>query len=273
MSSKPHILLCNDDGIHAPGLYHLWRALRTIADITIVAPSTEQSGKSVSNTFFHPLQIEKVRWEENTPAHAVNGTPADCIKMALSVILKSPPDLIVSGINAGSNAGRNVLYSGTVGAVIEGTMRGVKGVAVSCLNFDTPRFEVAEKYIALVIQYVLKTPFPKGTFLNVNFPDAEEIEGFKFARQGNSYCLEDPDTRTHPTGRTYYWLGGKHVTLEEHQDSDIKLLSQGYMTAVPIHIADLTDKHLLASHRDSFEKLFQKSPKKAECFSGTCCSL
>lgn len=114
MANKPRILLTNDDGISAPGLKHLWQALSDIADLSIIAPATEKSGVGLSITIREPLQIQSVDWEKGTPAWKVNGTPADCVRLGLSVILKDRPDLIVSGINRGANSGRNVLYSGTI---------------------------------------------------------------------------------------------------------------------------------------------------------------
>ena len=125
MSKNFRILIINDDGIHAPGLIHLWKALVDLADVTIIAPAIEQSGVGLGITLRSPLHIESVAWNKGTPAWKISGTPADCVKMALSVILKTPPDLIVSGINRGSNSGRNVLYSGTVGGVIEGVLRNI----------------------------------------------------------------------------------------------------------------------------------------------------
>ena len=238
------LLLINDDGIHAQGLRHLWNSLADHFDITIAAPAIEQSGVGLAITLRKPLHIENVPWEKETSAWKISGTPADCVKLALKVILKEPPDLIVSGINRGSNSGRNVLYSGTVGGVIEGVLRNIPGVAFSCSNFDNPEYHEAEKHILSVVNYLLEHPMPKGTFLNVNFPDhGGEIKGFKLARQGRGYWIDSPDERLHPEGRPYYWLGGKWNFHDEEEDSDVYFLNQGYMAAVPIHIDELTDHH------------------------------
>lgn len=256
MNNKIQILITNDDGIEAKGLWHLWQALADFAELTIVAPSTEKSGVGVGLTLRDPLTIRSVRWDKNTPAWKVNGTPADCVRLAISVILKQKPDLIVSGINRGSNAGRNVLYSGTIGGVIEGALRGVPGVAFSCEQFDDPQYHLAEKHVQSIVRHIIKNPLSKGTILNVNFPDANEIRGVKLARQGKGYWIEDPQQRMHPDGDLYYWHGGKWHDHEEHEESDVALLKQGYAAAVPIHIDELTDHHFLNQNKDLFDQLF-----------------
>lgn len=257
MKKRPYILLTNDDGIKAPGLKHLWRGLSQIADLSIVAPAVEQSGAGVGITTRTPIHIEEVEWSEETLAWSVTGTPADCVKMAVSVLLERVPDLIVSGINRGSNAGRNVLFSGTVGGAIEGVLRGIPGIAVSSSDLIQPNFEVAEKHVAKIVQYLLEAPLQAGTLLNVNFPSGfPDVKGFRFARQGRGYWVESPDARQHPHGSTYYWLGGRHAEFEEEADSDTALLLQGYATAVPVHVNELTDHLMLKQHKEGFEKYF-----------------
>ena len=258
MDKKPHLLIINDDGIHAPGIKSLWKSLVELYTVTIIAPAIEQSGVGLAITLRKPLHIEKVSWEKDTIAWKVTGTPADCVKMALSVILDSPPDLIVSGINRGDNSGRNVLYSGTVGGVIEGTLRNVPGVAFSCADFDNPQFHVAERYVPQIVKYLLEHPMPKGTFLNVNFPDHPDgIRGMKLARQGRGYWMENPDQRIHPEGRPYYWLGGKWGHQDENDESDVALLKKGFITAVPIHVEELTNHDLLNSRKAHFEDIIR----------------
>lgn len=258
MTNRPKILVVNDDGIDAPGLYHLWKGLKDYADLTIVAPHTERSGAGLSHTLTKPLHIRPVRWEEDASAWSVSGTPADCVKIALHEILKEKPDLIVSGINRGSNAGRTVLHSGTVGAVIEGTIRNVPGIAFSCFDFHESFYEQAEKYIYPVVKHFLEQPLPSGTLINVNFPKRihQKLKGFKMARQGKSHWIDNPDRRKHPEGSTYFWLGGKWNECDEHEESDVALLEQGYMTAVPIHVNEMTDLDLLGKHKNTFEDLF-----------------
>ncbi len=256
---KPHILITNDDGIQTPGIYHLWNALKDFYNVTITAPAHEQSGVGLCVSCHTPLNLVKVNWPLEARAYSVNGTPADCVKLALAYVMESPPDLIVSGINRGANSGRNVLYSGTVGGVIEGVMHDIPGIAFSCYDFENPNYAEAERHILKVVRHVLDHPMPEGTFLNVNFPSSSHgpIKGFKFTRQGKQYWGENPDKRKHPgMEREYYWIGVKLKEYLEHQDSDVAWLQKGYMTAVPIHVGELTDHEHLADKRDHFENQF-----------------
>ncbi len=257
MIKRPFILVTNDDGVYAPGIKHLWQVLSESADICVVAPASEQSAVSLSITIRHPLRIEKIEWPfAEANVWSVNGTPADCVKLALNVILPQVPQLIVSGINRGSNAGRNVLYSGTVAAVIEGVMHHIPGIALSVVDYFNPDYEKVKSYIPTVIDYLLRHPLPKGTFLNVNFPTHTEtgIKGIRFAKQGKEYWAENPEQREHPAECSpYYWLGSKLAQFDEDPDSDIVLLREGYATAVPIHIGDLTHHPSIKEYRNKFE--------------------
>lgn len=256
---KPHILITNDDGIDAPGIKHLWRALHDKAHLTIVAPDREQSGKGLSITVRQPLIAKSVPWEKETPAWKVEGSPADCVKLATSVLVSQPIDLIVSGINLGSNHGRNVLYSGTVGATIEGALRGIPGIAFSCCSFLNPLFHVASKFVPGIVDYVLNNPLDPHTLLNVNFPTLpeEKIQGLRLARQGKQYWADEVSERNHPVdGSPYYWMGCKLNDFEEHEESDVVLLEQGYITAVPINVADFTDYQQLKKNKESFAAIF-----------------
>ena len=252
---KPKILLINDDGIEAVGLRSLYEALLPFAELSIVAPSEEQSGVGLSVTLRSPLRIDAVKWEKKTPAWKVNGTPADCVRLALNLIFSEPPDLIVSGINKGSNAGRNVLYSGTVGGVIEGVHRGVPGLAVSCEEYFHPDYEATKPYIRSIVKCLLKTPLAKGSLLNVNFPAAGPIQGLKLTRQGKRYVREKLDRRLHPEGNPYYWMGFSLSEHPEENESDISWLKKGFATAVPIHVDEMTDHSFLKAHKSFFEAL------------------
>lgn len=255
---KPRILLTNDDGIFAPGIKHLWRALKDYADLSIIAPTHEQSAVGLSITIRKPLQVQEVQID-HVPALAVTGTPADCVKLALSVLLNPKPDLVVSGINRGSNAGRNILYSGTVGGAIEAVMHDIPAIAFSTGDYYEPDYEVLEKYIPRFVEQALKHPLPHGTLLNVNTPTKDlKIKGVKLARQGLEFWIENPDERRHPGGHSYYWLGMKTATFDEHEESDIEHLKQGYITAAPIHVADLTDHDHLNRHKEIFESFFSE---------------
>lgn len=260
MKTRPHILITNDDGVQAAGIRQLWHALKDIADLTIVAPISEQSGVGLSITIRNPIHIHSLSLFDDTPAWSVSGTPADCVKMALNVILKSPPHLIVSGINRGSNAGRNVLYSGTVGGAIEGAMQEISSVAFSCWDYKEPDYALASTYIPGIIHHLLHHPLPHGTILNVNFPSkAKGIKGIKLTRQGKEYWKENPDMRHHPAEEhPYYWMGIRRAEFEEREESDISWLEKGYIAAVPVHIGELTDHQHLSAKKSVFESLYDQ---------------
>jgi 5'-nucleotidase len=259
---KPFILITNDDGITAPGIKHLWQAVHEHVDTAIVAPHAEKSGCGISITWAKPLRIQPYHWEENTPAWSLNGTPADCVKMACSVILEKRPQMILSGINRGSNAGRTVLYSGTIGGVIEGAFKNIPGIAFSFSDFEVPPLSATQKYIVPLVKHFLENPLPHGTFLNVTFPCncKNGVKGIRLAKQGRGYWVEEPDRRIHPEGIPYYWLGGKWGTFDEEPDSDVVLLDQGYITVVPIHVGQLTCFDTFKKQKKSFEKIFEELP-------------
>lgn len=259
MVHRPFLLITNDDGIYAPGIKHLWQAVHEYADLAIVAPQIEKSGSGLSITWTKPLKIQQVPWEMETPAWYVNGTPADCVKMALSAILERKPDIVISGINNGSNAGRTALYSGTVGGAIEAALKNIPGIAFSFSDLEIPPLSLTKPYIFPLVQHFLKHPLPSGTILNVTFPFQckKGVKGFRLAKQGLGYFIEAPDRRLHPEGAPYYWLGGKWCHFEEEADSDVALLSQGYITGVPLHIGQLTDHGVYQKHRDLIQKTFE----------------
>jgi len=261
MSTSPILLLTNDDGIHAPGLKHLWECVEGFSRPTIVAPHTEKSGSGLSITWTKPLKFHSVAWNSETTAWSLNGTPADCVKMGCHTILKGEPQMILSGINRGSNAGRTVLYSGTIGAIIEGALKNIPGIAFSFCDFDPPPLSSFQPFMQPLIEHFLKNPLPPGTFLNVNFPPncAQGVKGLRFAKQGRGYWVENPEERTHPEGLPYYWLGGKWSSFNEEPESDVALLTQGYITVVPIHIHQLTDMHTFDSRKNSVNSLFPES--------------
>ncbi len=253
---RPYLLITNDDGIHAPGIKHLWQVVHKHADVVIVAPHNEKSGAGLSITWTKPLHLRPFPWENKTPAWSLNGTPADCVKMALAVLLEKKPDMVISGINRGSNAGRTVLYSGTVGGAIEAVLKGIPGIAFSFSDFEDPPTAVTEKYIFPIIQHFLKNPIPPGTLLNVNFPHncQEKILGVRMTRQGKSHWKEEPDRRVHPEGAPYYWLGGAWGSVEEDPQSDVALLEEGYISIAPIHVGELTCENTFEKFKNLTEK-------------------
>lgn len=258
---RPHILITNDDGIYAPGIKQLWTALKPFADLTVVAPAGEQSAVGLSITLRQPLQIAKAYWGNDCDnIWSVSGTPADCVKMGLHAILSHRPTLIVSGINRGGNLGRNILYSGTIAGAIEGIMQGIPAIAFSSQDYHTePDYKAINRHIPAIIQHVMSHPLPDGTLLNVNFPERSRgaIKGFKMTNQGDDWWVENPDKRVHPAeGNSYYWLGSQMKRGKEIEDSDDRWIQHGYVTAVPVHVGDLTDRSHLASAKTLFEQSF-----------------
>ena len=256
---KPTILISNDDGVYAPGIKHLCLALKELANTFVVAPTVEQSATSLSISIRKPLKIEKINWGADFEnIWAVNGTPADCIKLALTTILPHKPDLIVSGINRGKNVGRNILYSGTVAAVIEGVMHDIRGIALSASDLSDPNYSEFEPFIKKLVSYFLEVNIKQPTFLNVNFPPkTTAIKGIELATQGKEFWIEDPQKRFHPfEEEPYFWLGGKIATFKETGQSDVTLLSKGFITVVPVQINELTDFDFINKNNNSFQKFF-----------------
>lgn len=237
------ILLTNDDGIYAPGLRALRRELMSLGEVIVVAPATEQSAAGHSITLMTPLLTNEVYEDDSLLGWAVEGRPADCVKLALLELLKEPPDLIVSGLNAGSNAGINVLYSGTVAAAIEGAFYGHTAIACS-LEYDKKiyDFPTAARHARHVIEQILAQKPPKGSLINVNIPVLENgpIRGVKVLAQNVTPYEERYDRRVNPRGRTYFWTGATFSCPEPHPDRDVTALAEQYITVTPLQF-DLTD--------------------------------
>ncbi len=268
--TKPILLLTNDDGIYAEGLRHLYEAVKDIAEVYIVAPLKEQSSTSLSITSRSPLYFQQFPWDSKTTAWSVHGTPADAVKLALSALLPKTPDLILSGVNKGNNSGNNVLYSGTVAAVIEGILHGVPGLAFSTADYHSSDFTIGKQYIPAIVKYVWQHLPGDGTIYNVNFPSAAiPFKGFKMTAQGKEYWKENPELRQHPSeGFSYYWLGCRLAEFSEEADCDVSWLKQGYGTIVPLKIANLTNRENLERNRAEFENFIKKSsgePQQQSC--------
>ncbi|MCP5509045.1 MAG: 5'/3'-nucleotidase SurE [Chlamydiales bacterium] len=242
------ILITNDDGIEAEGLKHLIEAMRPLGDIVVFAPATEQSGMGVSITFFSPLNVEKHVFSCETPGHKVHGTPADCVRLGLHLLGDAKPNLIVSGINRGANLGRYVLSSGTVGAVIEGAFRGIPGIAFSASNYYEPNYALFQKHARSIASHVLLHPLPDHTVLNVNFPKGES-KGYRLTRQGLGHWNEELVVHRESS----YIFQGSPQFENEHPHGEVFLLEEGYITASPIRIFELTHDEHLNDHKEHFE--------------------
>jgi 5'-nucleotidase len=237
-----HILLTNDDGVFAPGLRALRKELLRLGDVTVVAPAQEQSGVGHSITLLTPLVVKSVDDDDGTMlGYMVEGSPADSVKLAILELMERPPDLIVSGINSGANAGINVLYSGTVAAAIEGAFFKITSIAVSLElseHFDYPH---AARQAVAVIERLLANKPPTGSLFNINLPSHArgEAKGIRVVPMGIARHGETFERRRDPRGRTYYWLTYAPPYNVEGEVSDVECLASGYITITPLHF-DMT---------------------------------
>ncbi|MEW6187670.1 MAG: 5'/3'-nucleotidase SurE [Thermodesulfobacteriota bacterium] len=257
---SPSILLTNDDGIFARGLEILAREIAKKYPVQVVAPESEQSAVGHALTLTQPLRVRKVFKNGKVFGFGVNGTPADCVKIALHELITPTPRLLISGINTGPNVGLNVIYSGTVSAATEGAMMGLTALAVSINSYRTEKFETAARIAAELVDRLSQNPLPPGVSLNINVPDLprSKIKGIRLVRQGTFRYQERFERRTDPRDNIYYWQAGILPPPEEAPDTDHALLAAGYVTLTPISF-DLT-------HYPSLNKLnfLEKtiSPKK-----------
>ena len=238
------ILLTNDDGIYAEGIYALYKELLKVGDVTVVAPDSERSSVGHGITLSHPIWFKKIRRKNKFFGYGISGTPADCVKFAVSVILKRKPDLVVSGINLGPNDGCSVHYSGTVAGAREGALLGIPSIAASLGTFISPDFRIGAKFTARLAQKVHKNKLPAGTFLSVNIPSRSPIQGVKVTRQGLVPIHGDFDKRVDPNLREYYWMTGKVPPQRNDLNFDTYALRKNFITVTPVH-CDLTDYRCL----------------------------
>jgi len=240
---RTKILLSNDDGILARGLGVLAEVCATVGQVTVVAPDREQSGTSHSLTLHRPLHATR----RADGAIQVDGTPTDCVLLALGVLMPEEPDFVISGINHGSNMGEDVLYSGTVAAAFEGLVAGIPSIAISFAGAD---LELLDSHRAglerLLRKLVSVKDFPKETLLNINVPGihANDVKGVKVTRLGSRVFHEEIALMKDPWGKDIYWIGGGHVTWTGGTDSDIQATRDGYISVTPLHM-DMTNYKLL----------------------------
>lgn len=235
------ILICNDDGIYAPGIMALYQAIRDLGEVRVVAPHIEQSAMGHAITLSDPIKIKTIRRNGDFEGYAVVGTPADCVKLAVSVLLDRPPDLIISGINLGPNTGISVIYSGTVSAATEGTILGIPSMAISLAAFTNPLWATAGRVARRLAQEIIERGLPPDTLLNVNVPNQplSRIKGFAVTCMGRSRFAEIFHQRVTPRGDTYYWMDGELKMLGDVNGTDFQALDKGYVSMTPIGF-DLT---------------------------------
>jgi 5'-nucleotidase len=241
VSKKNRILLTNDDGIDAPGLHALYLELKDFGEVTVVAPSSERSAVGHAITLSDPLRVDSHKKDGSFFGFAVNGTPADCVKIACGAILSKMPDMVISGINLGPNTGINTIYSGTVSAATEGSILGISSFAISLGTFQEPDFRYAAKFGRYLAEKLIGKALPRGVFLNVNVPACQEkeIKGVQVTRMSLAVYKEKYDKRIDPRGRIYYWLTGQRNNFETELSVDVAALRANRISITPIHY-DLT---------------------------------
>jgi len=252
---KPLIFVTNDDGITAPGIRALIEAVLPLGEVVVVAPDRIHSGKGHAVTIHQPLHLDPVKINDGPQKEfKTNGMPVDAVKLGLAHAVDRKPDLLVSGLNHGVNNSINVLYSGTMGAAIEGAIEGIPSIGFSLDNYDWQAdLEPAKHFMHKIAQKVLQNGLPGSIALNVNIPylPLEEIKGIKIARQAMDKWHESYDKRTNPFGHDYYWLNGNFSYEDKGTDTDVYALKNGYVSIVPVHF-DLT-AHQLINDLKSFE--------------------
>jgi len=247
---QPVILICNDDGIDAPGIYALANEMRKVGRVVVVAPDKQQSAIGHAITMNYPLRVISVQKNGAFFGYAVDGTPADAVKLGVRSLLRRRPDLLVSGINHGSNTAISVIYSGTVSAATEGTILGIPSIAVSLTTYDAPDFRYAARFAVKLAKVVLAKGLPQGTLLNVNVPAVaqKKIRGVAITRQGKSSWNDSFEVRRDPSKKEYYWLTGDLEVIDTGIEADQVAVMNNYVSVTPIQY-DLTDYAMMKKMR------------------------
>lgn len=254
--SRPLILVSNDDGIEARGIRTLVALMSELGEVVVVAPDSPQSGMGHAITIGNTLRLTETDIYPELISYKCSGTPADCVKLAKHHVLKDRrPDLVVSGINHGSNTSISVLYSGTMSAAIEGAIEGMPAIGFSLCDYSTDAdFSHVHDYVQKIASQVLKNGLPKGVALNVNFPPKrnEKIKGIKICRQARAKWQEEFDQRYDPNGRRYFWLAGNFINFDKGEDNDEWAIANNYAAVVPCQF-DMTAHHAISQLNDDWE--------------------
>lgn len=231
------ILVSNDDGYQAPGLLHLVTALSELAEITVVAPDRDRSGASNSLSLKNPLYVTR----HDNGVYSVEGTPTDCVHVAITGLLEQEPDMVVSGINAGANLGDDVIYSGTVAAAMEGRFLGLPAIAISQASFHPEHFDTAARVAVWLVRRLRERPLPPDTILNVNVPDLpwDRLAGFRATRLGHRHKSEPVIKSIDPRGRPIYWVGPAGPEQDAGPDTDFHAVRADHVSITPLQV-DLT---------------------------------
>ena len=248
------ILICNDDGYQATGIEALHNALRDLADVEVIAPEYNNSAKSNALTLHAPLYVQRAA----NGFRYINGTPADCVHIALTGLLDDPPDLIVSGINNGANMGDDTIYSGTVGAAMEGYLFGIPAIAFSQVDRGWGHIDAAAQAARRLVQHMMQfLPEKPGTaepwLLNVNIPNLplDELKGFRLCRLGRRHSAESVIVQQNPRGETMYWIGAAGAAKDDADGTDFHATTQGHIAITPLKV-DLTDHGALGYWGQAF---------------------
>jgi len=255
------ILITNDDGIFAPGLLALYESIKDLGDIFICAPDSEKSAVGHGITLHHPLRIKKVDTISGCKnAYAVNGTPVDCVKIAIKCLMDKKPDLVLSGINLGENTGINIIYSGTIAGAVEGAILGIPSMAFSLTTYVDPNFEVSANFVRLAVKLFAQKIFNiHNLLLSINIPKGslDEIKDVVLTHQGKTEFIEAFDKREDPSGKIYYWLNGSKIEKNYHPDSDEHVIRDKKISITPLQF-DLTD-HSFFKEKPSLRPEIEKN--------------
>ncbi len=249
------ILVTNDDGIFSSGIFSLWEVAKEFGDVTVVAPNSEQSAVSHGITISKPIYIKEITRKNSFNGYAVSGTPADCVKIALKNIMNSTPELILSGINIGSNLGNNIIYSGTVSAAIEGSFLGIPSFAISLDTSDPiSSFTSSKSIIHKIINKLELSKIPLGSILNINIPNCniDEVKGIRITKQGNQYFKDSFEECFNPKGVPYYWIKGETVDKDRSLEFDGYAIKNNYISITPLSFK-MTDHSFFDELKKSFE--------------------
>lgn len=253
---RPLILVSNDDGIEAPGIRLLVELMQELGEVVVVAPDGPQSGMGHAITIGNTLRLTRTDIYPEIISYKCSGTPADCVKLAKHHVLKDKkPDLVVSGINHGSNTSISVLYSGTMSAAIEAAIEGMPAIGFSLCDYaNDANFEHTREVVLKIAQQVLEKGLPKGVALNVNFPPKqnEPLKGVKICRQARAKWEEEFDERYDPNGRRYFWLAGNFVNFDKGEDNDEWAIANNYASVVPVQF-DMTAHHAISILNNDWE--------------------
>lgn len=232
------ILLSNDDGIMAPGINALRQTLEKIGEVTVVAPDRPRSATGLGITIHKPLRTEEIKFPDSSSiCYAINGTPSDCVKLAIQALMPVKPDIVVSGINQGPNLGTDVLYSGTVSAALEGVINDVPAVAVSLASWESHDFSYAADFTSRIIKVVLEQGLPEETLMNINIPvtaPGQRPPQVSITRLGKRRYENIFEKRQDPRGKTYYWMGGEVSDIHADPDTDISAVKRGDVSITPL---------------------------------------